>query len=117
MSGQKLVRVLAHNQDEISARSATTLPANVADELVRRMVAERITQKVIRMLLLRIRSSPCAKFCAETKCYIPEKLPPVEIEGTYFDPPDAADLSSIPRMRNLPRYREVYGDKQLEASL
>jgi hypothetical protein len=116
VSHKRYVGLLAHNQPAHS-RQTTPLPSEVADLLVNRMIAERISQKVIRMLPPDS-VFPVAKFCAETKCYIPEKLPPVEIEGTYFDPPDASDtLSTIPRMRNLPRYRETYGDNQLAASL
>lgn len=117
MSHPRYVKVLEHFQAP-GSHSTAALPSDVADLLVQRMVAERISQKVIRMLppdSVFVAAKPACDLLAR---YIPEKLPPVEIEGTYFDPPDAADnLSGIPRMRQLPRYREVYGDNQLRISL
>lgn len=117
MSHSRYVTVLAHHQPLGSTRGSS-LPADVADLLVQRMVAERISQKVIRMF------SPdsifaATKFSSEARCYIPDKLPPAEVEGTYFQPPESANdaTSAVPRLRYLPRYREVFGDQQLAASL
>lgn len=84
------------------------------------MIAERISQKVIRML------PPDSVFlAAKPACdllltrYIPARLPPAEIEGTYFQPPEVTFTvtSTIPRLHLLPRNRPVYGDNQLRISL
>lgn len=111
------MELLAHYQPADSAVS-TPLPADVADMLVMRLVCERISQRRIRMLPP---SSvfAAAKLCPEVVNYIPKKLPPAEVEGTWFKPPKSADetCSTIPRMRYLPRFRETYGDDQLQRSL
>ena len=94
------------------------MPAAVADILVQRMICERISRKRIRMF------SPdsvfaATKYCPEVLTYIPDTLPPAEVEGTYFQPPasEKESVSTMPRMRYLPRFREVYGDDQLQRSL
>jgi hypothetical protein len=95
--------------------------ADIADLLVQRMIAERISRKLIRMM------PPNSVFGAAAKIalpqiqfrYVPEKLPPAEVEGAYFQQPESAktSLTTVPRMHCLPRFREVFGDNQMVASL
>lgn len=84
--------------------------------MVRRMVAERISRKLIRMLppdsLFR-----AAKLAPEIGNYIPERLPPREVENCKFKPPTSANASTVPRTQFLGRRREMYGDLQLAISL
>jgi hypothetical protein len=90
----------------------------VADELVRRMAAEPIRQGLIRMLPPDSIFPVQAAF-SQAPRYIPEKLPPAEVAGTYFQPPESgsSSSSSVPRMQFLPRFREVFGDDQLARSV
>ena len=80
------------------------------------MIAERISQSLIRMFPPNS-IFPVAKFCGERQSYIPEKLPPAEVEGTYFEEPKSAleSTSTVPRLRRLPRFREVFLLPKLEA--
>jgi hypothetical protein len=115
VSRHRQVGVLEHFQPS-GIRATTHVPQQIAEDLVQRMVAERVSQRLIRMLPPGSIFPVKAAF-PNSASYIPEKLPPVEVEGTYFEPPASADNSLIPRMRHLPRYREVYGENQLQASL
>lgn len=108
--------VLAHWQPS-DCRIGTPIESQAAEFLVSCLAAERISRKVIRLF------SPDSIFaltkrCPEVAKYIPTEMPPAEVENVKsqgFPLPDPA--SNIPRMRNLPRYREVYGDMQLAASV
>jgi hypothetical protein len=108
----RTVRVLSHYQAS-DFPGTTYVPEDVARLLVNRLVSERLSQKVIRMF------APEAVFAAikmdpEVQRYIPDAMPPAEVEGTYFqEPADAPHSSNVPRTRNLPRFREVYADPQL----
>lgn len=91
-----------------------------AAELVRRMIAERISSKLIRML------PPDSIFSAAALCpqprpdqpaYIPERLGPGEIANVKFVPPEPTHTTTIARVQHLPRFREIYGDIQLAISL
>ena len=108
------VAFLGHNQPLGSSLPAGGfLSKTVAELLVRNLAAERISQKEIRAF------SPTSAFVAlqRERCrYIPVKLPPKEVENVKFSPPKEAGLS-VPRSRYLPRFREIYGDQQLAASL
>ncbi len=79
------VGVLAHNQP-LSARASTHIASRVAEDLVKRLVAERISRKLIRMFapgsvfVTTQREAPIAN-------YIPEKLPPREVSGCRFRGP------------------------------
>lgn len=107
---QKLryVRVLAHWQTADS-QTATHVPRDIGEFLVSRMVCERISQKVIRMF------APEAVFAAikmdpEVQRYIPDVMPPAEVENVQtkgFPLPDPA--SNIPRMQPFARRRPIYG--------
>jgi hypothetical protein len=117
VSHKRYVIVLAHYSHP--GAQGTPVPADVAAELVRRLAAEPIRQGVIRMFGPgSIFASPLKAALPQTS-YIPEKLPPAEVEGTYFDPPLSANESSsnVPRMRYLPRFREIYGDDQVARSV
>lgn len=92
------------------------MPADVADLMVERMVAERISRKVIRMLPPDSVFS-AAKLCPAISNYIPDKLPPQEVENCKFRLPLSAAASTVPRTHYLSRRRELYGDWQLHASL
>jgi hypothetical protein len=118
LSRHRQVGVLEHFQPA-GVRAHTHVPKNVAEDLVRRMVAERVSQKVIRMFPPgSVFASPIKAALPATR-YIPEKLPPAEIEGTRFQPPEVTVTvtSTIPRLHLLPRYRPVYGENQLRISL
>ena len=86
------VGVLAHNQP-LSARAGTHIASGVAEDLVRRLAAERVSRKVIRMfapesVFLVKRETPIAN-------YIPEKLPPREVSGCRFRGPVSKKPHSI----------------------
>jgi hypothetical protein len=85
VSHPRYVAVLAHYQP-LDCHPGTSLPETVAEEMVQRMVAERISRKLIRMLPPDS-VFPVANLCPQTRRYIPEKLPPREVNGTYFQPP------------------------------
>lgn len=93
MSNHRNIAVLSHHQPA-GSRAGTFLPPDVADELVRRMAAERLSAKVIRMM------RPDSVFLAAVKAvlpevrYVPVKLPAVEVENCRFVPP-----ASDPRPR------------------
>ena len=82
----------------------------MAAELVRRLAAEPIRQGVIRMLPP---TSVMAKAAGTLFVnFIPDKLPPREVENVKFKaPPDRATL--IPRTHYLPTRREKYGEWQM----
>lgn len=85
-----------------------------ADRLIDELGAERISNKVIRAF------APGTAFKLlkpATRCrIIGEKAPPREIENVKFIPPKTANSTGV-RSRYLPRFREVYGDKQVALSL
>lgn len=85
MSHPLQVRVLAHNQSVLSKRSVTLVPFDVADLLVQRMCAERISRKLIRMLPSD--SVFPLKLVSPQVHYIPEKLPPVNGDDNIFREP------------------------------
>lgn len=107
--------MLAHHQPRDSRRG-TGLPADVADLMVQRMVAEQISQNVYRMFPPDSVFS-AAKLCPEISNFIPAKLPPREVGGVKFRPPVSALASTVPRSQSLSRRREIYGDLQLAISL
>lgn len=117
VSHPRKIGVLAHNQPATSAR-AVPIDADIAELLVRHLAAERISQRLIRMLP-RDSVFPMAKFYADNGNYIPDKLPAVIWEGLYREPSasELAVISVVPRTHYLPRFREVFGDRQLEISL
>lgn len=109
------VLVLAHYQAS-DCRIGSHVQKAIASFLVNRLVCERISQSVIRMF------APDAvfavvKYCPEVQRYIPITMPPAEVEDVKFEAPPDNPASTVPRMHNLPRFREVYGEKQLETSL
>ena len=115
MSHLRHVAVLAHYQP-LDTRPATHVAPGTADLLVQRMIAERITQRLIRMLPPDS-IFPVAEFRPERRCYVPEKLPPKEVANVKFQLPASLSNSTVPRLRGLPRFREIFGDQQLAASL
>jgi hypothetical protein len=79
------VSVLAHNQ-ALGTPASTRVTADVAQELVRRMVCERITRKLIRMF------PPASVFLAKRAQapianYSLKHLPPREVGGCVFRGP------------------------------
>lgn len=93
MSNHRNIGVLAHYQ-AIDARPTAHVPPDSADELVHRMVCERISSKVIRML------SPESVFLAATRPNRPaaypihdlpaDDMPGHELPGIYFQDPNPA---------------------------
>ncbi len=75
------------------------MPTDVADQLVQRMAAERISAKVIRMM------RPDSVFLAAVKTvlpqvkYVPMKLPPVEVENCKFIRPKTDPRPSVAAIR------------------
>lgn len=82
---QKNTGVLAHYQS-VEVRATTHVPREVADELVRRMICERVSNKLIRMfppqsLYLAARSNRPPTYST------PERMPPREVGGCVFRGP------------------------------
>jgi hypothetical protein len=79
---------LAHHQSAES-RPTTFIPKRIADELIHRCMAERISQKLIRAF------APDSPFrllpSIEYKRSIPAKLPPVELPNTKRKPAHTED--------------------------
>ena len=113
VSHKAYVILLAHYSPR-DAKRGTKVPADVAELLVRRLAAERITQNVYRLLPP---NSVFAKLIPTTAYFVPLKLGSGEIPGVKFVPPASAIASTVPRSRSLPRRREIYGDWQLAMSL
>jgi hypothetical protein len=85
-----------------------------ADRLVDDLAAERISRKVIRAFAP---GSQLRVLKPATRCrIIGDKLAPREIENVKFIAPKTRDSNGV-RSRYLPRFREVYGENQLAASL
>jgi hypothetical protein len=89
------VSVLAHNQ-ALGTPASTRVPADVAEELVRRLVCEKISQKLIRMLAPEsvFRAPRAEQPIAIANC-VPEKLPPREVSGCVFRGPKPARPHSV----------------------
>jgi hypothetical protein len=97
--------LLAHYQP-LDVRPRTHILVEVAEIMVGRLVAERITRKLYR-LLPPDSPFPVAKFCPESRRYVPEKLPPREVNGTYFQAPQSETWRRQHRMVTfMPRETE-----------
>ena len=86
------VAVLAHNQP-LSARASTHVKREVALLLVGRLCAEQITQSLIRMFPpdSAFPSLKASQFGSdERQIYIPEKMPPRDVPGVFFQEPQSA---------------------------
>jgi hypothetical protein len=71
----------------------------VADELVQRMAAERVSQGVIRMMSPDSVFLPAVqKVLPETR-YVPMRLPAREIENCYFVPPSTDRRPRVATLR------------------
>ncbi len=110
------IAFLGHNQPVGGSvrPSGGYLAKDDADRLVQDLAAERISKKMIRAF------APGSAFRVLkplTRCRNNgEKMPPREIENVKFIAPKTRDSNGV-RSRYLPRFREVYGDQQLAASL
>lgn len=86
----KRTGVLADNQ-LATDRVTTHVPREVADLLVSRLVAERLSQRLIRMLPQDAESAfRCLKVTevqGPPRPYIPEKMPPRDVPGVWFQEP------------------------------
>jgi len=90
----------------------------VAELLLLRLAAEPISQKVIRMLPPDSEILAASHFSPTPPRYVPEQLERAEIvPGLKILRPAPDAASNIPQLHGLPRFREVYGDGQLQASL
>ncbi len=80
------IAVLAHHQEAKSHRD-TFVPRDIADLLVERMVAERLSQGLIRMF------PPDSIFPVQKFVTLPlpwdGKLPPRDVPGVYFQEPQS----------------------------
>jgi hypothetical protein len=89
------VSVLAHNQ-ALGTPASTRVTADVAEELVRRLICERITRKLIRMLAPEsVFRAPRADVPAAIADYVLEKLPPREVSGCVFRGPSLVKPHSV----------------------
>jgi hypothetical protein len=86
VSHARYITVLSHHQP-IGSRSGTAILAAVADELVQRMAAEKISSKVIRMMAPDSVFLPALQVAQAGVRYIPAKLSSGEIGGTLFRQP------------------------------
>lgn len=92
------------------SRVGTYVPSDVAELMLLRLGAEKISQKVIRLLPRDSVILAASHFSPKPRPYIPAKLPSAEVEGVYFqEPADGPISSNVPRVLGLPRFREVYG--------
>jgi hypothetical protein len=105
VSHKAYVGVLAHDQP-LQSRAATRVPADVAELLVKRLVAEAISRKVIRMLppdSVCLRARDFLQHCSIERHTIDGKLPPREVNGTYFQQPRSNAWRLAHRMVVLPQ--------------
>lgn len=87
MSNHRNIAVLSHHQP-IGARTGTFIPSDVAEQLVQRMAAEKISAKVIRMLSPESVFLPAVISVSPGTRLISAKLPPSgDIAGTRFRQP------------------------------
>ena len=99
-------------------RFPTPIPQEVAEQLLRHLLAERITQRLIRRL------SPDSVYCSASpqynltpSHYVPEKLPRAEIVPGLKTQSVPPVNPAMPHVCFLPRFREVFGDLQISQSL
>lgn len=92
------VAVLSHQQP-IGSRTSTFIPRDVADGLVQRMAAERLSQGVIRMMPPSSIFLPAVKSALPQVKYVPMKLPPVEVENCKFVRPTSDVRPSLASIR------------------
>jgi hypothetical protein len=78
------IGILATNQD-IQMEPRTYVKRSVAELLVRRLLAEWIGRRIIRMLT--VVEPMKGSDVQPRRPYIPEKLPPVELPGLHFEDP------------------------------
>ena len=83
---RRTVRVLAHYQP-LDCRPAAQVREEIADLLVARLVAVRISRKLIKMLPPDSVCLAASKFLPPSVRNVPDKMPPREVAGTYFQPP------------------------------
>ena len=102
--------VLAHYEGR-GSRPSTHVSDVIARLLVHRMVAERISSKLIRMLPPDS-VFPVKQFTRTTQ-FVPTKLPPVEIGGCHFRLPNGVRPTTVPRALRLPRFREYFAEERL----
>lgn len=94
------VGFLAHYQP-LGTKATTHIPRDIADDLVTRMIAERITQKVIRAFPP---NTPFQRLnVGGSTRYIPDRLPPAELECTRFQLPQTENWKEehMPATRSL----------------
>jgi hypothetical protein len=61
----------------------TFVKKTVAALLVRRLLAVEVTRNLIKL----VESDGIRASCAAPKAFIPEKMPPREVPGVFFQPP------------------------------
>ena len=59
----------------------------VARYLLRKLLAKPISESVIKMLPIRPAEVSSYRLPAEPRRYIPEKMPPLNVPGVYFEEP------------------------------
>lgn len=116
---QKIIVISSFGDDSTGER----LKRTVGLGLVRRGLADwveknkSLRRRQIREVQVFDKWGKVARRYESSKAYIPEEMPPAEVENVHCPEVKAVWPDPAPRMRNLPRYREVYGDAQLAASV
>jgi hypothetical protein len=100
------VGFLAHDQDRIT-RPKTFISKDDADLLVANMAAERISSKLIRAFAP---DSPFRALCRPT-CFVPTKLPAVDLPGLHFEQPKSQPQRSMA----LVRWHWQHSERQIAA--
>lgn len=75
---------------------------SVAELLIRRLVARRISKTLIQMVTVRAYVAYSAKVPAVVRWYIPERMPPVDVPGVHFEEPKSPTWREQHRMVKLP---------------
>jgi hypothetical protein len=86
VSHHRNIAVLSHHQP-IGSRTGTFVAPEVADLLVQRMAAEKISAKVIRMMSPDSPFLPAVRAALLQTKYIPFHLPASELPGVLFRGP------------------------------
>jgi hypothetical protein len=98
VSHRAYIQVLAYHQP-IGARTRTSVEPEIADLLVSRLAAERISKRVIRMMPPDSPFLPALKSALPEVRFVPSKLPPAEIENVRFIPPKTSQRPTMAAIR------------------
>lgn len=94
------VGILAANQPS-TAKARTFVDRVIALEMVRRMGAEKITARLIRLFPVDSVFSVLKPSREDVRRYVPEILPCPEISATYFEEPESLEWARGSRMPEI----------------